>query len=80
MRHPRLHASLHGPPTRCFDSTRGNLAGEFYVERTLAKLEAVTRACAEAGPLKTRGAAAATAAQVAGLSVGLRHLDHLGPG
>jgi hypothetical protein len=38
----------HG--ARCFYLTRGDLPGEVYVERILANLEAITRACAEAGP------------------------------
>jgi hypothetical protein len=54
------------PLRRCFDLTRGDLPAGVYVERILAKLEAITRACAEAGLFKTRGAATATAVQVVG--------------
>lgn len=38
----------HG--ARCFYFTRGDLPGEVYVERILANLEAITRACAQPGP------------------------------
>jgi hypothetical protein len=38
----------HG--ARCFYFTRGDLPAEIYVERILANLEAIARACTEAGP------------------------------
>jgi hypothetical protein len=38
----------HG--ARCFYFTRGDLPAEVSVERILANLEAITRACTEAGP------------------------------
>jgi hypothetical protein len=41
----------HG--ARCFYLTRSDLWAGVNVERILAKLEAITRACAEAGPCKT---------------------------
>jgi hypothetical protein len=58
-------ASLARSELRLARRTLGR-CGTLYVERILAKLEAITRACAEAGPFKTRGAATATAVQVAG--------------
>lgn len=44
----RAAARRHG--ARCFYFTRGDLPAEIYVERILANLEAITRACMEAGP------------------------------
>jgi PIN domain-containing protein len=68
----------HGAPLLYL--TRGDLPAGVYVERILAKLEAITRACAEAGPCKTRGAATATAVKVAAASRRAPTPGSLGPG
>jgi hypothetical protein len=56
---------------RCFYLTRSDLRAGVNVERIPAKLEAITRACAEAAPFKTRGAGSATAVRSRVLAVGL---------
>jgi hypothetical protein len=49
-RRPAEKAAVRRHGARCFYFTRGDLPAEIYVERILANLEAITRACAEVGP------------------------------
>ena len=65
-RRPAEMSAVRRYGARCFYLTRGDLPAGVYVERILAKLEAITRACAEAGLFKTSGAVTATAVQVVG--------------
>ena len=49
-RRPAEKAAVRRHGARCFYFTRGDLPAEVYAERILANLEAITHACAEAGP------------------------------
>jgi len=66
----------HGAPLLYL--TRGDLPAGVYVERILAKLEAITRACAEAGRSRQEAPQQPRRLRSRRLAVGLRHLDHLG--
>lgn len=49
-RRPAEKAAVRRHGARCVYFTRGDLAAEVYVERILANLDAITRACAQPGP------------------------------
>ena len=68
---PAETAAVRRHGAGCFYVTRSDLPAGVNVERILAKLEAITRACAEAGPFKARGAASATAVRSRVFAVGL---------
>jgi hypothetical protein len=49
-RRPAEKSAVRRSGARCFYFTRGDLPAEIYVERILVNLDAITYACADAGP------------------------------
>lgn len=50
-RRPAEKEAVRRNGARCFYFTRGDLRTEVYVERILANLDGIARACAEPGPM-----------------------------
>lgn len=61
-RRPAEKAAVRRHRARCFYFTRGDLPAEVYVERILANLEDITRACAD----RVRSSASCTPTESSG--------------